>query len=190
MKLQEIERVLEKYYRGETSLEEEKMLKAFFAGTEVRAHLQADKELFKGFSAEKELDLQDVNFDSLVMRKVRGKESLIFRLAAKRRWLYATAGTAAAILILLAIVIRFEPVPKRFTDTYTNPETAYREAKKVLLFVSAQLNRGTHELQPISAYSDGMGELNSLKTFDDGINSLEKINKYNKIEKIVKNSEK
>ena len=188
MKSQEIERILEKYYNGETSLEEERLLKEYFSGHEIPAHLQAEKAMFTSFLNEKGKGLQDNDFDRLVEKKISDKGSIVNRFMTNRRWIYAAASIAATVLILLAVLIRFEPVPKKLQDTYNDPETAYKEAKKVLLFVSAQFNRGTDQLQPLSTYNDGISELKSFKAFDDGLNSLEKVNKYNKIEQMTKKS--
>jgi hypothetical protein len=95
---------------------------------------------------------------------------------------------AATILILLAIFIRFEPMPKRIQDTYSDPEMAYNEAKKVLFFVSKQFNKGTDKLKPIATYDNGVKELNKIKVFNEGITAANKVKKYNKIEQIMTNT--
>lgn len=46
MKVNEIERLLTRYYDGETSETEEKELKRFFTEEDVPAHLLAEKEIF------------------------------------------------------------------------------------------------------------------------------------------------
>ena len=46
MKVNEIERLLARYYDGETSDTEEKELKRFFTEEDVPAHLLAEKEIF------------------------------------------------------------------------------------------------------------------------------------------------
>ena len=46
MKVNEIERLLARYYDGETSETEEKELKRFFTEEDVPAHLLAEKEIF------------------------------------------------------------------------------------------------------------------------------------------------
>ena len=51
MELVNIEKLLEAYFEGQTSLEEEAALCAYFKSREVAPHLQAYTPLFKGLSA-------------------------------------------------------------------------------------------------------------------------------------------
>ena len=51
MKVNEIERLLARYYDGETSETEEKELKRFFTEEDVPAHLLAEKEIFMQLAA-------------------------------------------------------------------------------------------------------------------------------------------
>ena len=52
MKVNEIERLLARYYDGETSETEEKELKRFFTEEDVPAHLLAEKEIFMQLAAQ------------------------------------------------------------------------------------------------------------------------------------------
>ena len=52
MKVNEIERLLARYYDGETSDTEEKELKRFFTEEDVPAHLLAEKEIFMQLAAQ------------------------------------------------------------------------------------------------------------------------------------------
>ena len=52
MKVNEIERLLTRYYDGETSETEEKELKRFFTEEDVPAHLLAEKEIFMQLAAQ------------------------------------------------------------------------------------------------------------------------------------------
>jgi hypothetical protein len=188
MKLQEIEWLLEKYYNGETTLNEEKALFEYFAGQEVPPRFKTEKLQFEYLGKLKGNELDDPQFDKKVMKKLGSQGGLITRIMENRSWFYATAGMAATILILIAVFVRFDPFPKKFQDTYSDPETAYKEAQKVLFFVSKQFNRGADKLQPISTYNDGVKELENLKVLNEGITAASKIKKYNKIEQIMTNT--
>lgn len=180
---------MEKYYDGETSLAEERLLKDFFTSHPVPPRLQAEKAYFASLAGEKGKTLRDPVFDESVMNKIsRGHDGLLVRILARRPWFYATAGVAASILILLAIFIRFDPLPKKLQDTYSDPEVAYQEAKKVLLFVSGQLNRGTGRLQSVAAYDEGISRLKTVNALNDGVNAVGKVKKYNKIEQMIEKS--
>jgi hypothetical protein len=185
MKSQEIERLLEKYYQGETTLEEERLLDEYFARDDVPARYQAEKLQFDYLKMMKGKTLDNTSFDQKVMGRIEKREGLLTRIMENRPWFYATVGMAATILILLAVFIRFEPMTKRFDDTYSDPEMAYNEAKKVLFFVSQQFNRGTEKLEPISTYDDGVKELNKINALNEGISAAGRIKKYNKIEQMI-----
>jgi hypothetical protein len=185
MKSQEIKKLLEKYYNGETTLQEERLLKEYFTGGDVPEEYQAEKIQFDYLLFSGKNNLKDETFDGRVMRKLEGGDNLIVRIMQRRSWFYATAGMAATILILLAIFIRFEPMQQKLQDTYSDPQTAYNEAKKVLFFVSKQFNKGADKLQPIGAYTDGVKELENIKALDKGITAAGKLKKYNKIEQII-----
>jgi len=188
MKLPEVERLLEKFYNGETSLEEERLLKDFFAGDEVPPHLHIEKVQFAFLDRERNLEMADERFDAKIIREASGNDGLVSRVMSNRPLFYSTIGMAATILILLAIFLKFEPLPKRFQDTYTDPEVAYNEAKKVLFFVSKQFNRGTERLEPITAYNVGVKELKNIQVLNEGLTAATKLKKYNKIEQMMTNS--
>lgn len=78
-----MEELLNKYFEGETSCEEERELRRFFTQGPVPEHLQAYRPMFAFFEEESK----------------RPKGSLPLR----RRLLYALSGVAAGVLIALAI---------------------------------------------------------------------------------------
>lgn len=78
-----MEELLNKYFEGETSCEEERELRRFFTQGPVPEHLQAYRPIFAFFEEESK----------------RPKGSLPLR----RRLLYALSGVAAGVLIALAI---------------------------------------------------------------------------------------
>ncbi len=47
--IEEIRKMLDRFYQGETSLEEEKMLEEYFSSTTVPEKLIPDKDLFQSF---------------------------------------------------------------------------------------------------------------------------------------------
>jgi len=185
MNSQEISRLLEKYYNGETSLAEERRLKEYFAARQAGPELEAEQAQFAWLAEEAGKEPETGEIDRRVIKEISGHDGLLGRILERRQWFYATAGLAASILILLAIFVKFDPFPKKIQDTYKDPEVAYNEAKKVLLFVSGKLNQGTDRLKPIAAYDDGISELKVMGALNDGMNAVEKIRKYNKIEQMM-----
>ena len=70
MKNKHIENLLEKYFEGETSLEEEKSLRIYFTETlNIPPHLEKYQALFQFFTAEIDQAL-DPSFDQAVLEAI------------------------------------------------------------------------------------------------------------------------
>ena len=69
MKVNEIERLLARYYDGETSDTEEKELKRFFTEEDVPAHLLAEKEIFMQLAAHPAPEIPE-GLESRLSRKI------------------------------------------------------------------------------------------------------------------------
>ena len=54
MELKLVEQLLEKYFQGETTIAEEKQLKAYFSSNDVAPHLAKYQALFGYFETQKE----------------------------------------------------------------------------------------------------------------------------------------
>lgn len=104
----EIERLIDKYYNGETSLEEEKQLQSFFLGEVVPDHLKTYQEQFRhlsalesttweGFSEDKlfgklEAELNPVNED-------KQTKVIVMKHTSREVWFYRIAAAVALVLV-------------------------------------------------------------------------------------------
>jgi len=184
MNLQEIERILEKYFNGETSLDEEKQLRAFFTGRDVPPRWKHLTGFFGYFEEEKQVKIENPRFEAALDSSVR--ETPMSRLLDLRRpWLYWAAGVAASLLILVAIFVKFDPFPNRIRDTYDNPEVAYAQAKKILLFVSDQMNKGTKDLQKIEKFEKGLKDVQSIASFNNSLEGVGRLGEMDKIKQLI-----
>lgn len=90
--LKQIESLLEKYWEGETSLEEERLLKAYFASGEVDAALRQFAPMFQVFREEKAVQLAakpviaDLRPQQYNWRPLAAAASVIILLAAGIWW--------------------------------------------------------------------------------------------------------
>lgn len=82
-----IDDLLNKYFDGETSVEEEQRLRAFFVSEKIPQRLDIYKPLFAYFDEE--------------IRKKQKKRQQTF--SGKRKILYSLSGIAASLLLLLGI---------------------------------------------------------------------------------------
>ena len=188
MNLQEIEILIDKYEHGETSQEEENVLKHFFLNNDVPPHLVSYKQLFSFFKKAKDEEFSDLDFDEGILAAIG--ENKVFPISGKKHLNFMVmSGIAAGLIILIGLyfIFRSETSVK---DTYKDPKLAYAETKKVLLMVSGNLNTGMSELKNVAAFDNGLNELDNLSTFDIGIQNLNKISALDKSKKIITSKNK
>jgi len=153
MEIFEIEKLIADFYEGKTSVDQEKELMHFFETQEVPPHLLADKELFQEmYSSCNEIEVPphleqklSILIDSWEKKEKRVKPHQEKRII---NW-HWVSGVAAGLFLILSIGLYThiewqEPV---LTDTYSNPEDAYKEAQNALLLVSNNLNKGVSKLE-------------------------------------------
>ncbi|MEA3480006.1 MAG: hypothetical protein U9R60_17625 [Bacteroidota bacterium] len=188
MSFQTIEKILQKYFEGDTSLQEEEQLKSFFQQDDVPPHLMSLKELFLTYSREKEIEVPDKQFDNDIISRIES-EGIISMKRKRRTTIYMISGIAASILILITFFLYINILTKSIEDTFNDPQIAYNEAKNIMLFVSEKLNRGTEPLNnAITKVDQGVDKLKAMEKFNDGMKETMPIDKFNRIRFIFNNS--
>lgn len=138
MELSKIEKLLEKYFEGETTISEEKELKVYFTRETVPAHLERYKSLFQYFSEE---------------RTITATKDLILK-TNKKSW-YTWVGVAASVVLIAGLFFAKQPIGQdENLGTYEDPEIALQETKKILSMVSQLMNKGTEELVYLNEFED------------------------------------
>lgn len=179
MELNEIKILLEKYYEGLTSIEEEYALRNFFAQQNVPDEMASDRELFSHLDTESKIipvssQLPD-KLESWIDRRNKNEQKTRYiRLG------YKLASIAAGIAILVVCYLFVNQNQKKLVseDTYSDPQLAYAEVKRTLLYISEKLNKGTKPLSNVSRLNRGVEELSSFSSFGSGLKQLELVSKY------------
>lgn len=152
MESQKIDEWLEKYWKGETSLEEEAQLRRYFQEQEPPPHLRSVAALFQHYDAPPRLD---ATFDEQLKPHLREKKAVpmwpkllkiaavITLLLAGAWWLTRVYNNPTAPAPVAAV-----------QDTYEDPELAYEEAKQALLLVSSLMNEGTQHLTKLEEFDE------------------------------------
>lgn len=187
MNLHEIEKLLEKYFEGDTSLSEEQQLRHFFASGNVPERWKNLEGYFRFIAREQDQQLLDSGFDDKVMSAIR-ENKLAAIVDLRRPWIYWISGVAAGILILIAVFVKFDPFSGSIGDTYKDPQTAYVETRKILLYVSAKFNKGTSRLEPVTALETGLKELKPVAVFNKGLNEVNRLDQVEKVDKMITNN--
>jgi hypothetical protein len=187
--LKHIEELLEKYYNGDTSLEEERKLHWYFQTHEIPMHLKPDAEIFRYHYKRTTEEASPGISEKLskLIEEQRNKSRFILPVRSIR-WI---SGIAASILIMLSLWIGIgrdsnrQRHSGRFADTFDDPQLAYLETKKTLLLVSEKLNAGTKELQYLKKYNQSVGMLEPILSFGPSIQRLDKISRFNEATELI-----
>ena len=156
MVLNSIEKLLEKYDNGETTLKEEQHLKDYFAENEVAPHLEPYKTMFQYFNSTKqELYTKDV--------PLKPRKSYIYQ------WISVAAVLVLALGVLIPSIFGGGPV----TEDQLTPEQqmAINQTKEVFDMVGAQFSKGQNQIGALSLtssnFAKGAEQLNYISEFSE-----------------------
>lgn len=152
MEFKNLEILLDKYFEGNTTLDEEQQIREFFRkNADLPEKLMETKAMFEFFQKESE---KQVEFQfAPTLTKKSTKNTTI------RKVYYLVSGIAAAIVLLISIVTYSDNSEEQKVYAYINgkpimnEQVAKMEAKKALLFVSSKFNKGTENLKHLSIFS-------------------------------------
>jgi hypothetical protein len=179
MELNKVKVLLEKYYEGSTSLEEEKKLRDYFRNYTVPEELACDKELFLFSSGETETIPMSAGLEQKLEQLIDRQHKGETKTKQIQLW-YKVASIAAGLAILLVcyLFISKEGHENKMKDTYTDPQIAYAQVKQTLLYISETLNKGTKPLSQVSKLNQGMEQFSTFSSFGSGLKQLDMVSKY------------
>jgi len=147
MNQQHIRILLEKYFEGETNLQEEAQLARYFQQENIAEDLLAYKSLFQFYDQQKNITLSE-EFDQKVQQKTTPtKRSHIVRM-------HRVVGRVAALVALSWLTYQAYDhylLPEQKNPNYivldeeAEAEMAYQQIKAALLLVSSKMNEGTEK---------------------------------------------
>ena len=150
-----IEEVLERYWQCETSLQEEEQLRAFFAGADVPKHLLPYKDLFVYQLEQQQVKISD-NFEDRILSQIE-----IPVVKAKRITFVTRVIPLFKAVAMVAVVLSVGGVMEQsfrsdkstldynydaYTDTYDDPEVAYKQVSSALMMLSEGMNKSKEQL--------------------------------------------
>lgn len=131
-----IEALLEKYWAGETSIEEEQQLKAHF---KKNPSLTPEGKYFRALSGKQQ-------------HTAAKKFAHPGKTRTKARW----SAAAAVVIGLMTAVLVFQDARKQREFVVEDPQEAYEVTRRALLMVSSGLNEG-------KAYSKELSKINKAR---------------------------
>jgi len=170
-----IRELLNKYLEGNTSLEEEKFLKEYFKKADIPIEFKSEAKWFEN-ATDQEIKTGDI---PEMEKQLSQWIDLQYKKEKSIRLRFWTIGIAAGLAVLIGATFIFTFYQSEKTeDTYQDPQIAYLEAKKVLLYVSQTFNKGADKLQTVSRIEEGSNEMSIFSTFGSGLKNLELVSKY------------
>ncbi|MGV1013081.1 MAG: hypothetical protein ACOYBS_11595 [Flavobacterium sp.] len=147
MALNRIEKLIESYLEGETSIAEENELKVYFSSLDVEQHLKQYQPLFSYFSQAKE-----EQFSREILLSTKKKNNL-------QMW-----SIAASVVVLLGVGT-FMYLENNTSDDFVacspedNPELVLQQTQKALALVSEHLNTGIKSVGYINEYEESKNRI-------------------------------
>lgn len=141
-----IEQLLAKYFEAETTIAEEKELKAYFSS----AHVAPPLEQYKGL------------FGYAVQAKQEQFAATIPLQSKKRKNVFWLSMAAAAVVFLGAGLFTFSNYNQSKTQdlgTIEDPEVAFRETQKALNMISEHVNKGIGSMSYLNEYQKSKNKI-------------------------------
>lgn len=139
MDLQKMEQLLTAYFEGNTTLEEEQLLKQYFTGEEVAPHLKPYQELFGYFVSSREET-------TTVATNIPKKE--ITLKGVFKKWY------AVAALFVLALGTVYFLEEHSSSSKQQEAQMAFEQTKEALDFFSVHFNESAEKLSYVGEFNN------------------------------------
>lgn len=143
MDLQKIEQLMDAYFEGETGIEDEKLLNAYFSGSDVAPHLEPYRDMFAYFAQSKTESTQ------AEIKALQPKKQGL--LKSMRPWY----SIAALLVVALGVTFFFQNNINTITDAERiEAEFAFEKTKEALNFFSHHFNTGASNLSVLNEFAE------------------------------------
>lgn len=161
MKETDIKILLERFYEGTTTLEEEKILSEFLLQNDnISPVFEPDKKLFKalnGINEQTPSQEFENNIESFIdnLDNQSRKTVPIWSIGWKK-----TASIAAAVIVMIASGISYNNYETRQKNAMSlSQEQVYNEAERALVLLSQNLNKGVSKVDIAEKQVDKVNEI-------------------------------
>ncbi|MFK8008425.1 MAG: hypothetical protein AB8H03_18855 [Saprospiraceae bacterium] len=147
MDYKNINNLLEKYWEGETSLQEEDKLKQYFNNGNVAPQLEQYKSLFQYFKEEQDVMISD-DFEKRLLEQIENESKVVPAKIRKLSWMTSIRTIAAVGILLMGAVFVFQNLPPDETDVWAQYEIedeqeAIEATKAALALLSGKMKKGS-----------------------------------------------
>ncbi|MBN2813354.1 MAG: hypothetical protein JXQ80_04710 [Bacteroidales bacterium] len=188
MDISRIYELIGKYTEGNTTLEEEKYLREWIqeAGPALPADLLPFRNQFELFSAAQDIPVDIYALNNSILDRINDFETQNKPEKNSNRFSRLLIAASLAAVVGLAGFFLYRTGTHRETDTYADPQMAYLETQKALLFVSQQMNKGIEPLSNVTKINTGQDQLRTLERMDESLGMLNLVSFINKSSNLKK----
>ncbi len=162
--MDELNKLIEKYFRAETSIEEEKFLNNYFAKEAIDPELEPYRALFCYFNEEK-----SVKYSKKIQNKSETKKQMWFQITI-------FSAIAAGFALLFTVLKPQQPTDYAIIKGKRIENTAYVEqfAENKLLKLNTIMNRSLKPLKSVNEVHSGMKQIEKINITREKLNELHK----------------
>jgi hypothetical protein len=163
----EIERLLERYFEGETSLKEEQTLREYFRGKTIAGHLEQYRAIFSAFEEDTMEKCISPDFEQKVTASLSPHSGKIVSLMPVRKKILYISSIAASILLLAGLFLTYRgELPGNSSPRLTaSQQIAFEEAATVLKIVSNNFNAGLKQVEYVTKIESAMKNVTMFNKF-------------------------
>lgn len=165
MNTREVEQLIEKFYEGETTLAEERILREYFGRDQIPDELAEHKPLFAFQQKERDAEIPDPLFDRALFPKISEDEPGVVTLVTKRSRTVYIASLAAAVILLAGIAVTFVLNLNADKQFSSQDKLAYAQAHEALMIVSSNMNCGVSQVRYLQAFDKGVEKAKMISKF-------------------------
>lgn len=184
MKAQDINIMMEKYYNGELTIDEERELKSVVLDNDNEEYAIL-RDYFRIMDEIASQELTDPEFDDRILEIISESEKKKKTIPINWR---SVSTIAATVLVLISIWLFTDIInTKEVYGTINDPAIAFAETKQALQKVSKNVNKG---VKPASSTIDkvdsGIKKTENVKKASDALDNMKKINKLKEPGELLK----
>lgn len=169
-----LEKLLEKFYEGTSTADEEKKALEMLQRNDLPPEFYDDRLILEGLYGKSEIPEPSPDLGKKIMTAIDRTEKQERNVGTKRR-LYSIIAVAASLLLIISFWFLM-PGNNRPRDTYSDPQLALNETVEVLYYLSENLNTGRAQMNELSVISNARARLElipeSRKTASEELRAL------------------
>ena len=170
MNEEDIKKLIDRYYEGRSTDEDERLLRAYFTRPDLPREYESEQRIFGYFAENLNIPEPSSGFEARISKSLGNVQDDEGTLKV-RKIVISVFGMAAGILLLLGSYFLLTR-DRGIRDTYDDPDIAYAETMKVLVEVSAKLNQATRALQPVAMINEM--QVKSFETINESAEIIER----------------